>query len=138
MKNKISLTLLLVSCSISAQLQEINDSLEAIKVIDSLQAIIHLQKGDTTEVNALFSLSRCALPVDSRAEYARQGLALAQKIKYEKGEADCLFSLAHEVASAGNQSEAVNYCFNALRIYTDIDDFQGITSVQMLLYIILP
>ncbi len=134
MKNKISITLLLLSCFISAQLQELNDSLRAVKLIDSLKAVAYLHTGDTTEVNALYKLSRYTRPIDSGVKYARLGLALAQKIKYRKGEADCLFSIAFRDANAGNQSEALNYCFDALKIYTDINDFQGIASVHMLLY----
>jgi signal transduction histidine kinase len=135
MKSKIIIIVFLITgCFLTAQQQESNDSLRVIKLNDSLRDIIHLQKGDTAEVNALFKLSLYPTPFDSGAKFARQGLALAQKIKYKKGEADCLFSLGNGYAHAEKQSEAVNYCFNALRIYTDIDDFQGMASAHMLLY----
>jgi len=136
MKNKIIIVVFLIAgCFINAQQQVISDSLKDIKLNDSLKAIIHLQKGDTTEVKALFNLSLDQnITFDSRAKYASQGLALAQKIKFKKGEADCLFSLAHEYGNAGYEGEAVNYCFKSLRIYTELDDFKGMASVHMVLY----
>ncbi len=107
-------------CSLSARQQGLNDSLRAIR-IDSLTAIIKQQKGDSLEVNALFKLSLPETRSDSAgAKYARQGLALAQKIKYKRGEADCYYSLGNGYSHIKSQSQAITYYFNALRIYTEI------------------
>jgi two-component system NtrC family sensor kinase len=115
-------------CFINAQLQGINDS---------LKDIIKRQKGDTTEVNAFFNLSILNYEqnlIDSGNKYARQGLALAQNIKYKKGEADCYLFIAAVYGDQENHIQAIENYFNALRIYTDIGDFQGEVTVHIFLH----
>jgi len=104
------------------------------EIIDSLTAIIHQQKGDTAEVNALFTISFRQATFDSQAKYARQGLALAQRINFKRGEADCYYALGDAYADAENYSQAIQNHFAALKIYTDIADFKGMATVHMNLY----
>ena len=126
MKIRICITIfLLSSCFINAQKQDTEDS---------LKAIIKHQKGDTTEVDAIFNLSVQQPEFESGIKYARQGLALAQKIKYKKGEADCYLSLGKIYAGIENRSQSTQNYFNALRIYTEIGDFQGIVTAHIFLH----
>ena len=125
MKNKIIIILFLISsCFINAQKQNKEDS---------LKSIIKQQNGDIKEVDAFSNLIYSSKQIDSALKYAQQGLALAQKISYRKGEADCYFSLGAEYASVDNQSQAIQNYFNALRIYTDIKDVQGILFTRLYL-----
>ena len=61
------------------------------KFTDSLRVIINRQKADTAAVNALADLANEQIQIDSAINYAQQGLSLAKKINYKKGEADCFF-----------------------------------------------
>ncbi len=61
---------------------------------DSLKNIINKQQNDTPEVNALSCLANQQASSDSGFEYAQQVLLLARKIKYKKGEGECLWVLA--------------------------------------------
>lgn len=56
---------------------------------DSLHKIISQQKGDTTQVNAMIHLGFVIPRTEAAFALANGALALAQKINYRKGEADC-------------------------------------------------
>src|SRR4051812_21295991 len=75
--------------------------------MDSLKDIIHEQKGDTTEVNALANLADIYgfINLDSEIAYAQQGLLLAKKLNYVKGEARCYVVLGGAHNSLGNYSQ---------------------------------
>src|SRR5690242_13826795 len=55
--------------------------------IDSLKSVIKQHKEDTTEVNTLVILANSSQFPDA-ISYGNQGLRLAQKINYKKGEAN--------------------------------------------------
>lgn len=97
---------------------------------DSLYAIINQHKGDTAEVNALVYLGALQQQIDSLQEYAMQGMSLAKKIEYKKGEADCLMLFQDIYARQGNFSQTIQTNLDALAIYQDLKDFTGITSAQ--------
>ena len=97
---------------------------------DSLRAIINLQKNDTAEVNALAYLANEQIQNDSVIKYAQQGLALAKKLNYRKGEADCLFVLGHWYGDFGPSLQSV---LGALNIYESLHDNQGIASSYLVL-----
>ena len=136
MKNKIALTVFLItSCFLTAQQQEINDNMMAIQK-DSLRAIIQQHKGDTTEVNTIFRLCLLQSSPDSIIIYAREGIAMAQKIKYKKGEASCYSALGGGNMAKENQSEAIQNFSIALRIYSEINDFKSLVSTHFFLYVV--
>jgi signal transduction histidine kinase/lipopolysaccharide biosynthesis regulator YciM len=99
---------------------------------DSLKTIISLQKQDTTEVNALVYLSRQQTQVDSAFKYVQQGLLLAQKINYKKGEADCYLQIAAINSNFLNDySTSIKNLYDALKIYRDINYTTGIAETHL-------
>ena len=126
MKRKIAIVLsLFIINSIAAQDQSI---------ADSLKTIINLQKQDTVHVNALVFLSRQQTQVDSAFKYVQQGLSLAQKINYRKGEADCYFQIAGVYSNFLNDySTRIQNLFDALRIYDDINYTTGVAETHLFL-----
>ena len=101
MKSKILIVVFLISInSIYAQ----NST-----TTDSLKSIINKQQNDTTEVNALSYLANQQASSDSGFEYAQQGLLLARKINYKKGEAQCLWVLATCYLHHGDYSSGLQY-----------------------------
>ena len=124
MKNLFPI-LFLILISITAFAQQ-----ESIK--DSLQGIMAQQKGDTTEVNTLFYLSRIQTQIDSAFKYANQGLLLAQNIGYRKGEADCYFQIAYLYTDLlKDNNKGIKNFINALNIYEDIHFITGIAEIQL-------
>jgi len=99
--------------------------------VDSLKAIMNLKRGDSTEVKALFNYSNLQLYPDSAIEYSKQGLSLAQKISYKKGEADCFFNISR--FNSSNLADAIQNGLRALSIYTSLKDYSGVASSNMLL-----
>ena len=123
-KSKIAILLcLFIINTIAAQYQP---------VADSLKTIINLQKQDTTEVNALVYLSRQQTQVDSAFQYVQQGLLLAQKINYRKGEADCYLQIAAINSNFLNDySTSIKNLYDALKIYSDINYTTGIAETHL-------
>ena len=127
MKNKICILLFLLGINtLNAQQQQ--------PITEKSKAIILLQNGDTTEVNAWASLASLETRFDSAVMYAKKGLLLAQKIKYKKGEADCF--LEYALANYGhtfNFIQVVKYTLSALGIYQEIKNTTGIASAHLIL-----
>ena len=122
MKNKIFIIIFLLSSSIiNAQQGNIEDS---------LRAIINQQKNDTAEVNTLAYLANEQTQIDSRIKYAQQGLALAKKLNYRIGEADCLFVLGLRNMDFGS---SIQNALGALNIYESLHNNQGIASSCLVL-----
>ena len=119
-KSKIAIALcLFIITTIVAQNQSI---------ADSLKTIINLQKQDTIQVNALAYLAYEQKQFDSIIKYAREGLRLAQKLNYKKGEADCFLVMAR---SGGDMSWNIKQSLAALSIYEDIQNNTGIASSHL-------
>jgi len=123
-KSKIAILLcLFITNSIAAQNQPISDS---------LKTIINLNKQDSTEVNALVNLSREQTQVDSAFQYVQQGLMLAQKINYRKGEADCYLQIANiNYNFLKDYSASIKNLYDALKIYRDINYTTGIAETHL-------
>ena len=83
---------------------------------DSLKEVIERHKEDTVSVNTLAVLANSSGFVDA-VNYAKQGLQLAQKISYEKGEADCNLVLSASFARNGSAMPCIQYALNGLSIY---------------------
>jgi signal transduction histidine kinase len=94
------------------------------------RTIINLQKEDTTEVNALIYLGNNQSQIDSGIKYAQQGLSLAKKLNYRKGQANCFLVLAK---FSDNISLAIQYSLNALEIFEKLKDKTGMASAHLLL-----
>lgn len=114
MKSLILLIVLLGNNTINAQ---------NINIEDSLKSIIKRQKDDTSEVNSLSYLASLQTLQDSRIKYAQQGLVLANKINYSKGEADCYLLIA---SATTNFIRGIQSSLEALKIYEDLKDKTGI------------
>jgi len=103
-------------------------------IVDSLKTIINLQKQDTTEVNALVYLSIQQTQVDSAFQYVQQGLLLAKKINYRKGEADCYLQIAIiNYYFLNDFSAGIQNYFDALKIYGDINYTTGVAETHLML-----
>ena len=100
------------------------------KFTDSLRAVINRQRADTSEVNALADLANEQIQVDSAINYAQQGLSLAKKINYKKGEADCFFVIA---LKSLDFNMSIQNALTALNRYEDLHDNQGIASACLVL-----
>ena len=96
---------------------------------DSLKQIINQHKEDTTEVNTLAVLANSSEPTDA-LNYGKQGLRLAQKIKYKMGEAHCNLIIAMSYRQSG---PTIQYALNALDIYKNLNDYVGIASAHLIL-----
>ncbi|MEO7121428.1 MAG: ATP-binding protein [Ginsengibacter sp.] len=100
---------------------------------DKLIKIINGQKGDTEQVNALFILGYRQTQLNSGIAYAREGLSVAKKIGYAKGEANCLLVLCNNYGSNGNFNISIEYGLQALNIYHDLKDIkdEAIINLQL-------
>ena len=122
MKKTIFIILVLLRSNIISAQQE--------NVEDSLRAIINQQKNDTAEVNTLAYFANEQTQIDSAIKYVQQGLALAKKLNYRKGEADCLFVLGLWYMDFG---PSIQNALDALNIYESLHDNQGIASAHLVL-----
>jgi len=120
MKCKLLIFLAFFNSSLYSQTQSFEDS---------LTAIVNQHKEDSNEVNALYILAYQNPHTDSAIQYAQQGILLARKINFLKGEADCLFSLALSFQS--NFIRSIQYTLNSLMIYENIQNNQGIAKANL-------
>ena len=97
---------------------------------DSLKKIISDHKEDTAQVNRLSYLASLQADQDSAIMFAKQGLALAQKLHYKKGQADCFFILAW---NQRDFVESIQNALSALNIYDELHDNTGIASSHLVL-----
>ena len=85
---KLFLFFLITSWSFTTKAQSsFNDSLK----IDSVKKRLQTQKEDSNKVNSLNDLSATALAredFDNSMQYAREALAISEKLNYNKGKAD--------------------------------------------------
>ncbi len=116
-KNIISIWLILIlSCSICGNI------FSQKSITDSLY--IELQKADedTNKVNILIDISlklQHSYP-DSAINYIEQGLSLAKKLNYKKGEADLFNNLGNINWNLGYYDQAISSYQNAIEIYTGL------------------
>ncbi len=103
---------------------------QGINFEDSLRTIISRQKGDTNEVNSLAYLANLQTLPDLGFKYAQQGLTLARKLNYKRGEADCHVLIA---SAATNFIQGIQSGLEALKIYENLKDKTGIVSANGML-----
>lgn len=89
--------------------------------IDSLTTLLATTKEDTVKVEVLCELSFYDQSFQHGLDLALQGLALAKKIKYKKGEASCFFEMANLYSGISNSTMALHYYLEALKINESIN-----------------
>ena len=97
----------------------------------SLRSIVDKHEGNIAGVDALANLANLQSTFDSGMKYAQQGLALAEKINYKNGKADCLFIIAKQNINLGNFATGIQYALDALDIYKEVSDNVGIATVHL-------
>ncbi len=96
--------------------------------LDSLLAELPKAKGDTNEVKLLKSISfgfRSTNP-DKGIEYGREGVKLAKKINWKKGEANAYNPIAVNNAVKSDYPKALEYFGKALKINEELGNKSGI------------
>ena len=104
-------------------------------LIDSLREQLEITKEDTIKVlrSSELSILHVFSNPDSAFYYASQGLELAKKIGYTKGEADIMFKLATYYRVTGYSSQGMQFANKALALYNTLNDKKGIIeSTNML------
>ena len=86
--------------------------------IDSLQGLLETIKGKSrvdvlNELSDYYSRKQVLKPI----AFAKEALNLAKKIDYPLGQAFASYNLGHHLTHQGNNSQALDYLFSALRIY---------------------
>ena len=94
--------------------------------IDSLKKLLAITKEDTVKIAALVKLSFYDPTFQHGLDLAEEALILARKIKYEKGEADCLHQVGNQYWFISNYPMALHYYLEALKIRERIDDKNGL------------
>ena len=94
--------------------------------IDSLTKLLNTKIPDTTRVWVLRKLSFYDQSFQHGLDLAMEGLTLARKIKFEKGEAACLGQIGNQYYVISNFSMALHYYLEGLKIRKRINDRDGI------------
>jgi tetratricopeptide (TPR) repeat protein len=96
--------------------------------IPSLKSQLANHINDTTSVELLRKLGILIQPLrpDSALIYMQQGLNLARKIDYKKGEADCMNSLGVILWKNGKYDSALSYSLSSLKLREEIKDRLGV------------
>ena len=95
---------------------------------DSLKQIIDLHKGDSIEVQARFKYADLFRIKDATIfkQQTDLGLALAEKISYQKGIAEGNRRLGTHYRMQSNYNQGVKYFLKSLKIFEELQDQQGI------------
>lgn len=100
---------------------------------DSLRNLITTSKEDTNKVNALAALARVYRfsKTDTAELLARQGLALAEKIGFEKGQGNCLNHLGVCAYARSNYQLSLAHHNRGLSIREKIADRHGMAASML-------
>ena len=100
------------------------------RIIDSLHARLAAAPADTGRVNLLGALAELyyLTKPDSALLLSQQGLELARKLNYPKGEAHCLLLIATRFRQVGNYIKEMQLVRQALKISEDNNDPKGVTQ----------
>lgn len=96
-----------------------------VPLVDSLNKLLAHTKEDTVRVEVLVKLSFYEPSFQRAMTLTQEGLALAQKIKYEKGEGDCLHQMGNNYWTISNFPMALHNYLEALKIMERIGDKKG-------------
>jgi len=96
--------------------------------VDSLLKLLATTKEDTVKVMVLAKLSFYDQSFQHGLDLAQEGLALARKIKYAKGEAACIIRVGSQYSWISNFPMALHYFLEALKISERIADKEGMAT----------
>ena len=77
--------------------------------LDSLNMVVDTTKQDTAKVMALVRISFYESDPPKRFQLVNKALVLTRKIKFEKGEAQCLQQLGNHFSRIADYPEALEY-----------------------------
>lgn len=99
--------------------------------IDSLYNILSTSKSDTNKVKTLYFLTQAlnGIKPDKGLIYAKQGLSLAQKLSYKKGESICLNAIGLTYLQMGKLDSAMISYERRYEIVKELKDSIGIAGV---------
>ncbi len=99
--------------------------------IDSLLNELTKNSNDTNAVNILSEISTIYYSINPKfgIKYAKDGLKIASKLKWNLGQAKCLNNLAVNRSINSDYSDAVFNFKKALDIYKKLKDKEGIASI---------
>jgi tetratricopeptide (TPR) repeat protein len=101
------------------------------ELVDSLLLELPKINTDSNKVNVLFALSdnyEIIGEYEKALKYGNEGLVLAQKIKYKKGEAKCYHILGITNKRQGDYEKALENHFASLKLKWEIGDKKGIAA----------
>ena len=108
----------------------VTQAFAANRELDSVRHLLSTAPNDTSRVMLLSEMSRVynySKP-DSAMKYAQQGLQLAQKIHFKRGEAKCLSSIGLALQVVGNYPKALETFLKVLQIREGTGDHFGIAT----------
>lgn len=122
--------MVLIPLSYNQQLLADTKPLQGQAKIDSLLAELPQEKSDTNETNLLCNLSYeySSSNPDKGIEYGMKGVALAKKIKWKKGEANCYNSLGINYDNQSDFPKALEYYQKSLKINEKIGNKKGVAT----------
>lgn len=94
--------------------------------LDNLYELLATTKEDTVKVMTLVKLGFYDQSFQRGMDFVQEGLILARKIKFEKGEAACLHQIGNQYRSISNFPIALHYYLDALKIWERIKDKNSI------------
>lgn len=100
-----------------------------IKTRDSIKVLLENERIDSNRIfyiSKLSDLYKDENPIIGLS-YAQQGIVLARKIQFLKGEATCLNSLGNNYRRIGEFTKGLQAHFDALKIFERLDDIEGLT-----------
>ncbi|MCW3091661.1 MAG: Two-component sensor histidine kinase, contains HisKA and HATPase domain [Ferruginibacter sp.] len=105
--------------------------------IDSLHNIIALNRQDSNQVHALYSLSRGTTlsNTNKSVELGNTGLGLARKIKFPMGELECLEALSFSYAITSSFEKGFSTAYEAINLskkYAPVREIFGINMMGLL------
>jgi signal transduction histidine kinase len=96
-------------------------------IVDSFKNKLSISKPDTNRINLLVAWAEYYNDdnSDSVIMLSRQGIELAQKLHYPKGEARCLLTMGNGYKALGNYIQAIQFFQQALQLSKEINDTEG-------------
>lgn len=98
--------------------------------LDSLNMVVDTTKQDTAKVMALVRISFYESDPPKRFQLVNKALVLTRKIKFEKGEAQCLQQLGNHFSRIADYPEALEYYIKSLKIREQLKDNDGISAAK--------
>ncbi len=97
---------------------------------DTLETRLHQSKEDTSKVHLLNDITWQYLKSNTTKSlsYGKEALALAQKLKFGKGEARSHLNLGNIYYVLGDYKRSLDHYLEAQEYYTSVDDRKGIAS----------